>query len=61
MVRSIIMLGIFWYAYLAYLFIDMQMHPIFLILLTLILGIFIKAIQPLKKYILMNRKEGERL
>lgn len=59
MIRSILMLVLFWYAYLVYLFIDLQMHPIFIGLLTLVMLVMLEVLNSLKTSVLINHKEGE--
>lgn len=58
MMQSILLLGIFWYAYVGYiLIVEMDMNPILLVLLTAILWIFIKAVKPLCDYVAQHQKK----
>ncbi len=58
MINSVLLLGIFWYVYLGYLMVfEMRMHPLFLILLTLLLGVFFKAVHPLCRHLTCSRKK----
>ena len=58
MIHSILLFGIFWYLYLGYLLqFEMQLEPIFLVLLTLLLGIFLLLLHPLCNHIAGHRKK----
>lgn len=58
MIKSILLLGIFWYLYLGYLLMfEMHMNPMFLILLTWLFVIFFKAVRPLCDHLSNHRKK----
>lgn len=58
MIHSVLLLGAFWYMYSVYLILfEMRMHPIFLILLTLLLAVFVKTVHPLCDHLVYRHKK----
>lgn len=56
MMNVILLLGIFWYCYLGYVMLcELRLHPIFLLLLTGLLGLFVQTLRPLRTY--LNQKQ----
>ncbi len=58
MIQSIVMLGVFWYSFMVWFCIfELHLNWLILLLLTILLGIFIKVLYPLSKDRSMKHSE----